>query len=150
MNYETVLRDLKKSLYEMRFGDSPPSVHYIKIRIAKTRKIVCLISQDSNKLDFHFKKWDIISNLLDPLTSKIIDQFSNALHFIIVPHVRNQIRFYLCHYWQKSVMSLRWGHSALGCRDALWGLCLRSGTVGQGVCVPGGSHHGLSGWSRVL
>ena len=56
----------------MRFRDSPPSVHYIKIKIAKARKIEFLISKDSNKLDLHFKKWDIISNLLDPLTSKII------------------------------------------------------------------------------
>ena len=51
----------KKSLYEMRFRNSPPSVHYIKIRIAKTRKIEFLISKNSNKLDFHLKKWDIIS-----------------------------------------------------------------------------------------
>ena len=35
----------KKSLYEMRFRNSPPSVHYIKIRIAKTRKIEFLISK---------------------------------------------------------------------------------------------------------
>ena len=55
----------------MRFRVSPPLVHYIKIRIVKTRKMEFLISKGSNKLDFHFKKWDIISNLLDPLTSKI-------------------------------------------------------------------------------
>ena len=61
----------KKSLYEMRFRNSPPSVHYIKIRIAKTRKIEFLISKNSNKLEFHLKKWDIISSILDPLTSKI-------------------------------------------------------------------------------
>ena len=61
----------KKSLYEMRFRNCPPSVHYIKIRIAKTRKIEFSISKNSNKLEFHLKKWDIISSLLDPLTSKI-------------------------------------------------------------------------------
>ena len=61
----------KKSLYEMRFRNSPPSVHYIKIRIAKTRKIEFLIPINSNKLEFHLKKWDIISSILDPLTSKI-------------------------------------------------------------------------------
>ena len=61
----------KKSLYEMRFRNSAPSVHYIKIRIAKTRKIEFLISKNSNKLEFHLKKWDIISSILDLLTSKI-------------------------------------------------------------------------------
>ena len=55
----------------MRFRNSPPSVHYIKIRITKTRKIEFLISKNSNKLEFHLKKWDIISSILDPLTSKI-------------------------------------------------------------------------------
>ena len=35
----------RKNLYEMRFRDSPPSVHYINVRIAKTRKIQFLIAK---------------------------------------------------------------------------------------------------------
>ena len=77
-----------------------------------------------------------------------MDQFSNAPCFIIVPYVRNEIYFCLCHYLQQFVMSLRCGHSVLGCCGALWGLCCGSGT--EGVCVPGGFHHGLSCWSRCF
>ena len=87
----------------MRLRDSPPSVHYIEVRIAKTRKIEFLFSKDSNKLDFHFKEWDIISNLFDPFTSKTTHrlseikdlQFSSLHHY---PSCRDQICFYLCHY----------------------------------------------------
>ena len=43
-----IILTFKKCLYEMRCRNSPLSVHYIKIRIAKTRKIEFLISKNSN------------------------------------------------------------------------------------------------------
>ena len=55
----------KKSVYEMLFRSTPPSVHYIKARVNQIKKIEYMIANDSYKLEFHFKKWEIISNLLD-------------------------------------------------------------------------------------
>ena len=55
----------KKSLYEMRLRPIPSSVHYIKIRIAQIKKIEFQIAHYNNKLDFHFKKWEPISDQID-------------------------------------------------------------------------------------
>ena len=55
----------KKSLYEMRPRSIPSSVHYIKIRIAQTKKIEFPMAYNNDKLDFHFKKWAPISDQID-------------------------------------------------------------------------------------
>ena len=54
----------KRSVYEMRFRSTPPSVHYIKARVNQLKKNECMIANDSYKLALHFKKCEIISNLL--------------------------------------------------------------------------------------
>ena len=55
----------KRSVYEMRFTSTPPSVCYIKARVKHINKIKYIIAKDSCNLEFHFKKWEIISNLLE-------------------------------------------------------------------------------------
>ena len=64
----------KKSLYEMRLRPIPSSVHNIMIRISQIKKIEFQIAYNNDKLDFHFKKWTPISDLIDTffkLLSKI-------------------------------------------------------------------------------
>ena len=55
----------KRSVYEMRSRSTPPSVYYIKARVKHINKIEYIIAKDSCNLQFHFKKWEIISNLLE-------------------------------------------------------------------------------------
>ena len=63
INY--LLLIFKRSVYEMRFRSTPPSVYYIKARVKHINKIEYIIAKDSCNLEFHFKKWEIISNLLE-------------------------------------------------------------------------------------
>ena len=48
----------KKSVYEMRFRSTPPSVNYsvYKSQSQPNKKIEYMIAKDSNKLEFHLKK----------------------------------------------------------------------------------------------
>ena len=57
----------KKSLFEIRNGNLSPTIHYIKRRVKNIIKIEYRIAQYNNKLDFHFKKWDVLTDKFEKL-----------------------------------------------------------------------------------
>ena len=56
----------KRSIFEMRFKQSTPSIFYVINRIKQTMSIEYHIAQSNNKLNVHFKKWETIKNALNP------------------------------------------------------------------------------------
>ena len=56
----------KRSIFEMRYKQSPPSIFYVIYRIKQTMSIEYHIAQSNNKLNVHFKKWETIRNALNP------------------------------------------------------------------------------------
>ena len=48
----------------MRTSTFPPS-SFLKKRVAKTMKIEYAVAQESNKLNYHWKKWEPLKKLLD-------------------------------------------------------------------------------------
>ena len=58
-----ILLIFKRSLFEMKNRNKPPSEFYIINRIKKTMQIEFQIAKSSNKISSHFKKWDRIINL---------------------------------------------------------------------------------------
>ena len=57
----------RKSLFEIRNRNVSPTIHYIKYRVKNIMKIKYKIAQYNNKLDFHFKKWDVLTDKLSKL-----------------------------------------------------------------------------------
>ena len=53
----------KKAMYGMRTSTFPPSIYVLKMRVAKTMKIEYAVAQESNKLDYHLKKWEPLKEL---------------------------------------------------------------------------------------
>ena len=49
----------------MRTSTSPPSIYVLEKRVAKTMKIEYAVAQESNKLNYHWKKWEPLKTLLD-------------------------------------------------------------------------------------
>ena len=58
----------KRSIFEMRYKQSTPSIFYVINRIKQTMSIEYHIAQSNNKLNVHFKKWETIKNALNPST----------------------------------------------------------------------------------
>ena len=48
----------KKTLYDMRTSTFPTSIYVLKKRAAKTMKMEYAVSQESKKLNYHWKKWE--------------------------------------------------------------------------------------------
>ena len=44
-----------------------PTVHYVRCRVKNIMKIEYKIAQHNNKLDFHFEKWDVLTDKLNKL-----------------------------------------------------------------------------------
>ena len=59
-----ILLIFKRSLFEMKSCNKPPSEFYIIDIIKKTMQIEFQIAKSSNKISSHFIKWDRIINLL--------------------------------------------------------------------------------------
>ena len=55
----------KQSLYELRKQNVRPSIFYICNRIKQIRNIEYIIAKDASKLNFHYKKWDILKDSLN-------------------------------------------------------------------------------------
>ena len=56
----------KRSIFEMQYKQSIPSIFYVANRIKQTMSIGYHIAQSNNKLNVHFKKWETIRNALNP------------------------------------------------------------------------------------
>ena len=56
----------KKSLFEIRNRNLSPTIHFIKCRVKNIMKTEYKIAQ-YNKLDFHFKKWGVLTDKLNKL-----------------------------------------------------------------------------------
>ena len=46
----------KKTMYDMRTSTFAPSIYVLKKRVAKTMKIEYAVAQESNKLNYYWKK----------------------------------------------------------------------------------------------
>ena len=62
----------KKSLFEIRNRNLSPTMHYIKCRVKNIMKIEYRIAKYNDKLDFHFKKWDVLTDKLNKLCKVIM------------------------------------------------------------------------------
>ena len=67
MRYNQLLLTFKKSLFEIRNRNLSPTIHFIKCRVKNIMKKEYKIAQYNNKLDFHFKKWDVLTEKLNKL-----------------------------------------------------------------------------------
>ena len=56
-----ILLILKRSLYEMRSRKVAPSIFYIMNKIKQIRDTEYQIAKKSDKLTFHFNKWDLLN-----------------------------------------------------------------------------------------
>ena len=56
----------------MRTSTFPPSIYVLRKRVAKTMKIEYAVAQESNKLNYHWKRWEPLKELLDSVISKIV------------------------------------------------------------------------------
>ena len=55
----------------MRTSIFTPSIYVLKKGVAKTMKIEYSVGQESDKLNYHWKKWEPLKELLDSVISKI-------------------------------------------------------------------------------
>ena len=73
----------KKSLSEIRNRNLSPTIHYFKYKVKNIMKIEYKIAQYNNKLDFHFKKWDVLTDKLNKLKEYIFCQFLSIANMLL-------------------------------------------------------------------
>ena len=104
----------KKTLYDMRTSTFSPSIYVLKKRAAKTMKLEYAVVQESNKLNYHWKKWELVKKLLDLVIFQIEGLFK------LYNSKRNYLITYKEHDLFKTVTAM------LLC---LWYVCLCCGIV---------------------